>query len=68
MITKTHTFRPEDNPLTDAVMLIRNPYDCFLSEFNRVTSGSDHTGKASNAGKSYFLDRHTFLNVNASER
>ena len=51
VITKTHTFRPEDHPLTDAVMLIRNPYDCFLSEFNRITSGSDHTGKASNAGK-----------------
>jgi len=49
VITKTHTFRPEYDPLTDAVILIRNPYDCFLSEFNRITSGSDHTGKASNA-------------------
>ncbi|CAG5105020.1 Oidioi.mRNA.OKI2018_I69.chr1.g1763.t1.cds [Oikopleura dioica] len=46
VITKSHTYRPKENALADAIMLIRNPYDCFLSEFNRVISGADHTGKA----------------------
>ena len=48
IVTKQHTFRSE-RPLTDAIMLIRNPYDAFLSEFNRVNhgvgaTGNDHTG------------------------
>ena len=47
IVTKAHTFRSE-RPLTDAIMLIRNPYDAFLSEFNRVNgvgvTGNDHTG------------------------
>jgi hypothetical protein len=48
IVTKAHTFRSE-RPLTDAIMLIRNPYDAFLSEFNRVNHGdgaigNDHTG------------------------
>ncbi|CBY18180.1 unnamed protein product [Oikopleura dioica] len=50
IVTKAHTFRSE-RPLTDAIMLIRNPYDAFLSEFNRVNgagvTGNDHTGQAS---------------------
>jgi hypothetical protein len=45
---KAHSFRNE-RPLEDAILLIRNPYDAILAEFNRVRGykgGDHHTGLA----------------------
>lgn len=45
---KAHSFK-EDRGLEDAILLIRNPYDAILAEFNRNKGGGDHhTGVATN--------------------
>lgn len=49
VVIKAHTYR-EDRDLGDAILLIRNPYDAILAEFNRAKGGGDHhTGVATNA-------------------
>lgn len=47
---KSHSYR-EDRGLGDAILLIRNPFDAILAEFNRqrgLKSGDHHTGVATN--------------------
>jgi len=45
---KAHSFR-EERGLGDAILLIRNPFDAILAEFNRNKGGGDHhTGVATN--------------------
>lgn len=45
---KAHSYR-EDRGLDNAILLIRNPFDAILAEFNRNKGGGDHhTGVATN--------------------
>ncbi|KPJ12437.1 WSCD family member AGAP003962 [Papilio machaon] len=45
LVVKTHKYPPKNlNKFESAVLLIRNPRDAILAEFNRINSG--HTGIA----------------------
>ena len=45
IVIKTHTFNSGPKDKEGAVLLIRNPFDAALAEFNRA--GHGHTGHAS---------------------
>jgi hypothetical protein len=55
---KAHSFRNE-RKLGDAILLIRNPFDAILAEYNRYKGGGDHhTGVATVEN---FLGRAKFI-------